>query len=96
MRDEDSSGTDSDGEEGDIVAPSSSVSHLRGSGSKRPTPSGQGEASFAHSKRIRVPHPPPVPFFLDSGSVLDSGEPDSDVIYVRTETFLTSWLVRKV
>jgi hypothetical protein len=102
MRDEDSSGTDSDGEERDTVAPPSSVSHLHGSGSKRPTPSGQGEVSFPPSKRIRVPHPLPVPVSLDSGSVLDSGGPDSDVIYVRTErvslsqTFLTSWLVRKV
>ena len=102
MREEDSSGTDSDGEEGDIVAPSSSVSHLRGSGSKRPAPNGQWEASSGHSKRIRVPHPLPVPLSSDSGIALDSGASDSDVIYVRTErvllsqTFLTSWLVRKV
>ena len=96
MRDEGSSGTDSDEEGRDAVTPPSSVSPLHGSGSKRPTPSGQGEVSFPPSKRTRVPHPSPVLVSLDSGGS------DSDVIYVRTErvplsqTFLTSWLVRKV
>ena len=96
MRDEDSSGTDSDEEGRDAVTPPSSVSHLHGSGSKRPTPSDKGEACFPPSKRARVPHPSSVLVSLDSGGS------DSDVIYVRTErvllsqTFLTSWLVRKV
>jgi hypothetical protein len=102
MREEDSSGTDSDGEEGNIVVPSSSVDHLNVSGSKRPAPSGQGEASSGLPKRIRVPSPLPAPASSDSGIAVDSGASDSDVIYVRTErvslsqTFLTSWLVRKV
>jgi hypothetical protein len=96
MRDEGSSGTDSDEEGMDAVAPPSSVSHPHAPGSKRPTPSDKGEDSFLSSKRTCVPH---------SSSVLvplDSGGSDSDVIYVRTErvplsqTFLTSWLVRKV
>ena len=102
MREEDSSGTGSDGEEGDVVVPSSYVSYLRVSGSKRPAPSGQWEASSGLPKRIRVPSPLPAPAPSDSGIAVDSGASDSDVIYVRTErvslsqTFLTSWLVRKV
>jgi hypothetical protein len=96
MRDEDSSGTDSDEEGMDAVAPPSSVSHSPAPGSKRPTPGDKGEGSFPSSKRTCVSH---------SSSVLvplDSGGSDSDVIYVRTErvplsqTFLTSWLVRRV
>jgi hypothetical protein len=82
--------------------PSSSVSYLRVSGSKRSAPSGQWEASSWYPKRIRVPSPLPAPAPSDSGIAVDSGASDSDVIYVRTErvslsqTFLTSWLVRKV
>ena len=44
MREEDSSGTDSDGEEEDTVVPPSSVSYLRVSGLKRSTPVGQRES----------------------------------------------------
>ena len=96
MRDEDSSGTDSDEEGMDAAASPPSVSHSPALGSKRPTPGDEGESSFPSSKRTCVSH---------SSSVLvplDSGGSDSDVIYVRTErvplsqTFLTSWLVRKV
>ena len=101
VRQEDSSGTDSDGEEGDLVVPSSSVSYLAVSGSKRPAPGGQCETSFAPSRKVRASYPLPVLAPSDSGIASNSDSSDSDVIYVRTEraslsqTFLTSWLVRK-
>ena len=96
MRNEDSSGTDSDEEGMDAVAPPPSVSDSPALGSKRSTPGDKGEGSFPPRKKTCVSQSPSV------RAPLDSGESDSDVMYVRTErvplsqTFLTSWLVRKV
>jgi len=104
MREEDSSGNESEGEGGDSGLLTSSVSHLRVPGARRYAPGGNRECSSGCPKRVCVLPSSPVP--APSGPRLDagSGAPNSspNVLHVRTEraslsqTLLTSWLVRKV
>lgn len=102
MREEDSSGTDSEGEEEDSGVSASSVSHLRISEAKRSTPGGHREAPSGCPKRVCVLPSSPAPAPSGPRLAVGSGAPESDVIYVRTvraslsQTFLTSWLIRKV
>ena len=104
MREEDSSESESEGEGENSELLTSSSSHLRVSGAKRSVAGGKRECSSGSPKRVCVLPSSSVPAPSGLRVAAGSDVPDSspDVMYVRTEraslsqTFLTSWLVRKV